>query len=122
MNCSIKSVLTQGQRTTVSVNGVVIAHDLISRETQNHPAANPVLAWTAATRALVVRELLLQDGKIGRCAGDEVGSVRRLGLEQGQRLGRDLQRGNGSAEIFVRSVGNAHCIASICQVRRNRDQ
>jgi peptidyl-prolyl cis-trans isomerase C len=54
-------VLKQGQRKTVSVNGVVIGHDLISRETQNHPAPNPALAWAAATRALVVRELLLQE-------------------------------------------------------------
>jgi peptidyl-prolyl cis-trans isomerase C len=63
MNCSLKSVLTQAQRQPVSVNGVVIAHHLIARETQNHPAANPVLAWRAATRALVVRELLLQEAK-----------------------------------------------------------
>ena len=69
MSCAVKSVLTQAQRKTVSVNGVVIGHDLISRETQNHAAANPVLAWTAATRALVVRELLLQEAnRLGLCA------------------------------------------------------
>jgi peptidyl-prolyl cis-trans isomerase C len=69
MSCSIKPLLTQARRQAVSVNGVGIAHDLISRETQNHPAANPTLAWTAATRALVVRELLLQEARrIGLCA------------------------------------------------------
>ncbi|MEZ5908783.1 MAG: peptidylprolyl isomerase [Hyphomicrobiaceae bacterium] len=45
----------------VSVNGVVIAHAEIARETQNHPAGKPVAAWLAAARALVVRELLLQE-------------------------------------------------------------
>jgi len=82
MSCSIKSVLTQAQRTAVSVNGVVIAHDLISRETQNHPAANPVLAWTAATRALVVRELLLQEAKrIGLCIEPRVDDMGRRETE-----------------------------------------
>ena len=90
MSCSIKSVLTQAQRKAVSVNGVVIAHDLISRETQNHPAANPVLAWTAATRALVVRELLLQEAKrIGLCAEPRVD---------------DMGRRETEAEALVRAV------------------
>ena len=40
----------------------------IARETQNHPAAKPIDAWLAAARALVVRELLLQE-------------ARRLGIE-----------------------------------------
>jgi peptidyl-prolyl cis-trans isomerase C len=67
MSCAVTS-LTRGLRKTVSVNGVVIDHDLISRETQNHPAANPIAAWSAATRALVVRELLLQEAsRIGIC-------------------------------------------------------
>ena len=82
MSCSIKSVLTQAQRKAVSVNGAVIAHDLISRETQNHPAANPVLAWTAATRALVVRELLLQEAKrIGLCTEPRVDDMGRRETE-----------------------------------------
>lgn len=45
----------------VSVNGVVIPRDAITREIQNHPAATPMLAWLEAARALVVRELLLQE-------------------------------------------------------------
>ena len=82
MTCSVKSVLTQAQRTPVSVNGVVIAHDLISRETQNHPASTPVLAWTAATRALVVRELLLQEARrIGVCAEPLVDDLGRRETE-----------------------------------------
>lgn len=63
MSCSVKSVLARANRTTVSVNGVVIPHDLISREVQHHPAPTPVAAWTEAARALVVRELLLQEAR-----------------------------------------------------------
>ncbi len=47
----------------VKVNGVAIGRDAISRETQNHPAKKPVEAWKSATRALVVRELLLQEAR-----------------------------------------------------------
>src|SRR5262249_55853242 len=50
-------------RKSVSVNGVTIPHDAISREAQNHPAQTPIAAWTAATRALAVRELLLQEAR-----------------------------------------------------------
>lgn len=46
---------------TISVNGVVIPRDVISREVQNHPAPKPIQAWHAAIRALVVRELLMQE-------------------------------------------------------------
>lgn len=49
----------------VAVNGVAISRDLIAREIQNHPAASPVKAWTAAAQSLVVRELLLQEAR--RC-------------------------------------------------------
>ena len=49
--------------TPVTVNGVVIPRGEIARETQNHPAAKPVEAWAAAARALVVRELLLQEAR-----------------------------------------------------------
>lgn len=44
----------------VSVNDAVIANVAIAREVQNHAGANPRQAWESATRALVVRELLLQ--------------------------------------------------------------
>jgi peptidyl-prolyl cis-trans isomerase C len=47
----------------VSVNGREIPRGDIARETQNHPAARPVDAWMAAARALVVRELLLQEAE-----------------------------------------------------------
>jgi peptidyl-prolyl cis-trans isomerase C len=63
MSCSVKSALTQNLRKAVSVNGVPIPHDEISREAQNHPAPTPIAAWTAAARALAVRELLLQEAR-----------------------------------------------------------
>lgn len=59
MNCSVSDVLPKPK--AISVNGVVISRDIIAREVQNHPAEKPILAWQAAARALVVRELLLQE-------------------------------------------------------------
>lgn len=44
----------------VAVNGAVITNATIAREVQNHAEATPKQAWQEATRALVVRELLLQ--------------------------------------------------------------
>ena len=60
------------ERPLVSVNGVIIPHEAIAREVQHHPAAKPIAAWQAAARALVVRELLLQE-------------ARRLGIESAPR-------------------------------------
>jgi len=47
----------------VTVNGVAISATAIAAEAQNHaaPKGKPGLAWKAAARALVVRELLLQE-------------------------------------------------------------
>jgi peptidyl-prolyl cis-trans isomerase C len=59
MDCSLADTLPKPK--TVSVNGVVIPREAIAREVQNHPADKPILAWQAAARALVVRELLLQE-------------------------------------------------------------
>ena len=47
----------------VTVNGIAIDRDEIAREAQNHPAAVPAEAWLHAARALVVRELLLQEAR-----------------------------------------------------------
>ena len=48
---------------TIKVDGVTIPRDAIARETQNHPASKPVDAWKSAVRALVVRQLLLQEAR-----------------------------------------------------------
>ncbi len=58
--CSIKPNI-KTKANTVSVNGVVILRADIALETQNHPASTPTEAWKAASRALVIRELLLQE-------------------------------------------------------------
>jgi peptidyl-prolyl cis-trans isomerase C len=47
----------------VSVNGVVIASKAIAAEVQNFPSRNPGEGWLAAARALVIRELLLQEAR-----------------------------------------------------------
>ncbi|MFB9261928.1 peptidylprolyl isomerase [Bradyrhizobium erythrophlei] len=59
MDCSLADALPKPK--TVSVNGAVIPREAIAREVQSHPAEKPILAWQAAARALVVRELLLQE-------------------------------------------------------------
>jgi len=59
MDCSLSATLPKPK--TVSVNGAVIPREVIAQEVQNHPAEKPILAWQAAARALVVRELLLQE-------------------------------------------------------------
>jgi peptidyl-prolyl cis-trans isomerase C len=60
--CAVKPVIALKPK-VISVNGVVISRADISRETQNHPAAKPIEAWQGAARALVVRELLLQEAR-----------------------------------------------------------
>ncbi|MCU0886070.1 MAG: peptidylprolyl isomerase [Beijerinckiaceae bacterium] len=60
--CTVKPVLAAKPK-TISVNGIEITRAAISRETQNHPATKPIEAWQAAARALVVRELLLQEAR-----------------------------------------------------------
>jgi peptidyl-prolyl cis-trans isomerase C len=62
-SCSARSAISGTARLPVTVNGVTIAHDLISREAQNHPSPKPIDAWRAAARALAVRELLLQEAR-----------------------------------------------------------
>ena len=50
----------------VTVNGVVISRKAIAAEVQNQPARNPGEGWRAATHALVIRELLVQEaGRLG---------------------------------------------------------
>ncbi len=47
----------------VTVNGVTISRKAIATEVQNFPARSPVESWRAATCALVIRELLLQEAR-----------------------------------------------------------
>jgi peptidyl-prolyl cis-trans isomerase C len=68
MTCAIHTEEAFPGPKTVSVNGIVVPREAIARETQHHPADKPIVAWQAAARALVIRELLLQE-------------ARRLGVE-----------------------------------------
>lgn len=63
MGCSVKSHLHSLKPESLSVNGVAIPRDEIAREAQNHPAASPAEAFRAASRALAVKELLLQEAR-----------------------------------------------------------
>ncbi|PTM42882.1 peptidylprolyl isomerase [Bosea sp. 124] len=60
--CAVKPAISAKPK-TVSVNGIAIPRAAIAQETQNHPAAKPIEAWQSAARALVVRELLLQEAR-----------------------------------------------------------
>ncbi|TGS49566.1 peptidylprolyl isomerase, partial [Mesorhizobium sp. M3A.F.Ca.ET.201.01.1.1] len=62
-----------------TVNGVAISRKAIAAEVQNFPARNPGEGWRAATRALVIRELLLQE-------------ARRLDIAVEQRTDQDGRR------------------------------
>ena len=63
MNCSVHTSLPGGKPVPVTVNGTAIARDAIVREMQHHAAAKPIAAWQQAARALVIRELLLQEAR-----------------------------------------------------------
>jgi len=63
MSCAVHTQLPGGKPVTVSVNGVAIARETIVREMQHHAAAKPIAAWQQAARALVIRELLLQEAR-----------------------------------------------------------
>jgi peptidyl-prolyl cis-trans isomerase C len=47
----------------VSVDGVAIPRETIAREAQHHPAHSPATAWNEAARALVIRQLLLDEAR-----------------------------------------------------------
>jgi peptidyl-prolyl cis-trans isomerase C len=63
MTCVVHTAINNPKPVTVSVNGTVIPRDAIARETQHHPAGKPIAAWQSAARALVIRELLLQEAR-----------------------------------------------------------
>ena len=96
---------------TVSVNGVAIPRETIARETQHHPAAKPLAAWQAAARALVIRELLLQE-------------ARRLGIETEPQSDTDDRRETPEEALIrgliEREVTTPHCDEASC--RRYYDQ
>jgi peptidyl-prolyl cis-trans isomerase C len=110
MDCSLHSTLPpKGQG--VTVNGVAIPRDMIAREVQHHPSKTPAEAWKAAARALVVRELLLQE-------------VRRLNLTGDPKEDSDGRRETEEEAavrtLFEREVQTPKADREIC--RRYYDQ
>ncbi len=95
----------------VSVNGVPISRKDIAAETQNFPADNPGAAWHAATRALIVRHLLLVEAQRlgiliepqadaeGRVETDEDALLRAL-------LEREVQTPAADDEVLRRFYDN----------------
>jgi peptidyl-prolyl cis-trans isomerase C len=48
----------------IQVNGTTIPRAAIAREVQHHPAPTPAASWQEAAKALVLRELLLQEARL----------------------------------------------------------
>ena len=98
----------------VSVNGVVVARAAIAREAQNHPADKPILAWQAAARALVLRELLLQEARRLGVAAEPAGD------RQGRRETDDeaLIRALAEREIAVPEADEDACRRYYAQNQR----
>lgn len=60
-SCSHHTPGDLGARAEISVNGVILPHELVAAEAQNHPAVSPADAFRQAAQALAIRELLLQE-------------------------------------------------------------
>ncbi len=61
--CAVHQSSAFPKPSVVSVNGVVVPRAAIAREAQNFPAPKPLIAWQTAARALVLRELMLQEAR-----------------------------------------------------------
>lgn len=111
--CTVKPVIAAKPK-TITVNGVAISRAAISRETQNHPAAKPIEAWQSAARALVVRELLLQEARRINLAPEPVsdGEGRRETDEEA------LVRGLVDSEVVTPRADEATCRRYYEQNRR----
>jgi peptidyl-prolyl cis-trans isomerase C len=112
-SCTIKPAISAKPR-TVSVNGTIIPREAIARETQNHPAAKPMEAWQQAARALVIRELLLQEARRLGVASEP------LADEEGRRETDEeaLIRALLDREVVTPSPDEAACRRYFAQNRR----
>lgn len=94
-----------GRPVPVSVNGVAISSADIARETQHHHSSDPDVAWLLATRALAIRELLVQEadrlGIVAEPIEDEEG---RCETAQEARYRALLDR-----EVIVPQADEATC-------------
>lgn len=98
------NTLRNSTRQVIAVNGAVIASADIAREVQNHEGVSPVVAWEAATRALVVRELLSQRAR-------ELGLVAEPRSENGLRETEEeaMIRTLLEAEVTTPTADEAAC-------------
>ncbi len=64
MSCSSAAAGVKPTSKVVRVNGAVIPREAIAREAQHHPAATPAAAFAQAARALVIRQLLLDEARL----------------------------------------------------------
>lgn len=104
MSCSVHAQLPTGRPVNVIVNGVLIARDEIVREMQHHPAGKPVAAWQQAARALVIRELLMQEARRLDIAPEPL-------TEDGRRETDEeaIMRGLIDREVVVPQADNEIC-------------
>jgi peptidyl-prolyl cis-trans isomerase C len=91
-------------RPPVSVNAVVIQAAAIAREVQYHAGGSPKAAWDEATRALVIRELLLQRA---RALGLPVAPRTANGLRETEE--EALIRALLEAEVHTPTADEASC-------------
>lgn len=104
MSCSVHAQLPTGRPVNVVVNGVAIARDAIVREMQHHPAGKPIAAWQQAARALVIRELLMQEARRLDIAPQPL-------TEDGRRETDEeaIMRGLVDREVVVPQADDATC-------------
>ena len=93
------------QPVPVRVNNVTITRDAIVREMQHHAAAEPVAAWQKSARALVIRELLLQEAhRLGIRAEPETDGEGRRETDEEALIRRLIER-----EVTVPEPDNDTC-------------
>ena len=90
MSCARAGAAIKPSAKCISVNGTIIPRETIAREAQYHPANTPAAAWNEAARALVIRQLLLDE-------------ARRLALEPAPLVDSEGRR-EADEEALVRQV------------------
>lgn len=77
----------------VRVNGVEIAPQVIAEEAQQHPSPDGEAAWMAAARALVIREVMLQEARrLAIVAQPETDEAGRREVDEEARIRALLER------------------------------
>lgn len=89
---------------TIAVNGVLLSRADIAREVQHQRAPSPAEAWREATRALIVRELLLQRARALGIVAEPHREGDRRETEEEALIGALLD-----AEVKVPRVDEAAC-------------